>query len=121
MRLAAGTNFDRGVRMSMRGIVCTGVLLAAQLAAAPAFSSGLCEEPSNVADIPSGASATRDQMLSAQRAIKAYDNAVKAYSECLHQSGDTSPKASLAAQRLQEVADRFNSELRTFKQRNGAG
>ena len=101
-------------------VVVTGVVLFAQLAAAPAFA-GNCSEPAAVTDIPSGASATREQMLSAQRAMKAYDNAVKAYSDCLHDAGDTSNKANLAVDRLAHMAERFNIELHAFKERNGAG
>jgi hypothetical protein len=101
-------------------VVVTGVLLFAQLAAAPVLAGG-CSEPAAFSDIPSGASATREQMLSAQRAMKAYDNAVKAYSDCLHDAGDTSNKANLAVDRLAHLAERFNTELHAFKERNGAG
>lgn len=97
----------------------TGVLMLAQFAAAPAFAAG-CTEPPMFNEIPDGANATREQMLSAQRAIKAYDNAVKAYSECLRDAGDTSNKANVAVDRLQHIAERFNVELHTFKERNGA-
>jgi hypothetical protein len=104
----------------MKRLVFSSLILAAQLAAASAFAGGFCEEPSVAAEIPSGATATRDQMLSAQRVIKAYDLAIKAYSDCLRESGDTSSRGTIAVQRLQQVADRFNTELRMFKERNGA-
>jgi hypothetical protein len=106
--------------VSMKRLVFSSLLLAVQLASASTFASGLCEEPAALAQIPSGATATRDQMLSAQRAIKAYDLAVKAYSDCLHESGDTSSRGIVAVERLQQMADRFNTELRMFKERNGA-
>jgi hypothetical protein len=103
----------------MTRVVLTGVLMFAQLVAAPAFAGG-CSEPSPFNEMPNGASATREQMLTAQRAIKAYDNAVKAYSDCLRDAGDASNKANLAVDRLQHLAERFNAELHTFKERNGA-
>lgn len=106
--------------VNMKRLMFCSLALAAQLAATSAFAGGFCEEPTVLTEIPSGATATREQMLSAQRAIKAYDLAIKAYSDCLRESGDTSSRGLLAGQRLQQVADRFNAELRTFKERNGA-
>ena len=94
-------------------------VLVAQLAASQALA-GNCVEPAPYTDIPSGAKASRDEMLSAQRAMKVYDNAVKAYSDCLHDEGDTTNKANVAVDRLQHLADRFNTELHAFKERNGA-
>jgi hypothetical protein len=100
--------------------VLAGVVLLAQFAAVPAMA-GSCTEPAAFTDIPSGARATREQMLTAQRSMKVYDNAVKAYSDCLHDAGDTSNRANLAIDRLARLAERFNVELHTFKERNGAG
>jgi hypothetical protein len=101
-------------------LVGIGLLLVTQFASASAFATGPCEEPIAVTDIPRGDSATREQMLSAQRAIKGYDIAVKLYADCLQKAGDNSPRANVAVERLQQMADRFNAELRTFKERNGA-
>jgi|HubBroStandDraft_6_1064221.scaffolds.fasta_scaffold05986_3 hypothetical protein len=103
----------------MRRLVLTAMVLVAQLAAASARAGG-CSEPAAFTDVPAGASATREQMLSAQRAIKAYDLAVKAYSDCLHDSGDTSIRANQAVERLERIAERFNVELKVFKEHHGA-
>jgi hypothetical protein len=100
--------------------VLAGVLMLAQFAAIPVFAAGCSEPPPFASEIPDGANATREQMLSAQRAVKVYDNAVKAYSECLRDAGDTSNKANVAVDRLQHIAERFNVELHAFKERNGA-
>jgi hypothetical protein len=104
----------------MKRWVRTGAVLLAQFAASGAFAGG-CSEPAAFTDIPNGAYATREQMLTAQRAMKAYDNAVKAYSDCLKEAGDTSNRANLAIDRLEHMAERFNVELHAFKERNGAG
>jgi hypothetical protein len=102
----------------MKSILLTGLVLVSGLAAGSAFAG--CTEPAGINDVPKGASASRDDMLAAQRAVKAYDTAVKEYTECLQQSGDTSSKGNEAIDKLQKVADRFNQELRAFKEKNGA-
>src|SRR5579862_2126230 len=103
----------------MRRLVITGAVLMAQFGAVSAYA-GSCSEPPAFTDIPSGASATREQMLQAQRAMKAYDLAVKAYSDCLRDAGDTTNRANLAVDRLGKMAERFNAELHAFKEKNGA-
>jgi hypothetical protein len=103
----------------MRCVLLAGVVVFAQFAASAAYAA-LCTEPVPFTDIPSGAQATRDQMLSAQRGMKAYDIAVKAYTDCLHDAGESSDKINQAVDRLHKLADRFNDELHAFKQHNGA-
>ncbi len=83
--------------------------------------AGSCVEPAAFNDaVPSGATATREAMLSAQRAIKAYDIAVKAFLDCLHDAGDGDTRGNAAVQKLDALAARFNTELKLFKARNGA-
>jgi hypothetical protein len=53
--------------------------------------------------------------------MKAYDNAVKAFSDCLQAEGDTSNRANTAVDRLMKLAEKFNVELHAFKEHNGAG
>jgi hypothetical protein len=103
----------------MKCPVFAAMVLMVQFAAAVAYADG-CTEPVAFTDIPSGASATREQMLAAQRGMKAYDLAVKAYSDCLRDAGDTSNRANVAVDRLERMAARFNVELKAFKERNGA-
>jgi hypothetical protein len=105
--------------MRMKRVLGASLFLM-QIAASAAMAGG-CTEPPPYTEIPSGVSATREEMLSAQHALKVYDNAVKAYSDCLHDAGDTSNRADTAVEKLQKVAERFNTELRAFKGRNGAG
>lgn len=95
-----------------------GAMIVAQFVSRAAFAAS-CIEPTPFTEIPSGASATRDEMLAAQRAMKVYDNAVKAFSDCLRDAGDTSGRVNAAVEKLQKLADRFNVELHAFKERNG--
>lgn len=110
------------------------VSIMAALAAGPVCASADCSPPDgNAITIPNGTTASRDQMIAAQRAVKAYDTAVKAYGDCLQQQLDAqvaagANKENLAVQydkmnndqvdRLQKLADKFNEELRAFKARN---
>jgi hypothetical protein len=55
----------------------------AALAAGPAFANRAASDGS--VPIPSGSAAIRDEMLAAQKAVKAYDTAVTAYSDWLQQ------------------------------------
>jgi hypothetical protein len=71
-------------------------------------------------EVPSGATASRDGMLAAQKAVKAYDVAIQGYLNCLHNIGGSSLDQDAALRTLRAVADRFNQELRTFKEKNGA-
>ena len=104
----------------MKRVWLASIVLFAQFAAHGASAANCVEPAAYVDDIPNGASASRDVMLSTQRAIKAYDNAVKAYADCLRDSGDTSHRGDAAVQRLEQLASRFNDQLKLFKERNGA-
>ncbi len=94
-----------------------------------------CHLPAEPAAPPDGTSATRDQMLAAQRAMKAYDAATTAYTVCvdaatrsvLTRFQNVVPASELraasafgtkvhnsAVDRDQFLADRFNRQLRTF-------
>jgi hypothetical protein len=86
----------------------------------PAGARAGCSAPQPAADPPSGASSTREEMLAAQKAIKAYNTAVQGYADCLQKSGGDIGKADDALVTLQKLADKFNVELRIFKQKSGA-
>jgi hypothetical protein len=107
------------------------VSLLVVLAAGPAFAD--CAPPSDSVQIPDGATATRDQMIAAQRAVKAYDTAVKAYGACLQQdetakvtAGGDKDKLNVQYAKLNnaqvdkvtKVAAKFNDELRAYKAKN---
>jgi len=104
----------------MKRFWLASIIVVAQFAGHPAMATNCVEPASFTEEIPNGASASRDAMLSAQRAIKAYDNAVKAFSDCLRESGDTSHRGDAVVQKLESLASRFNDQLKLFKERNGA-
>jgi hypothetical protein len=85
-----------------------------------AASAQQCLAPPAPGASPSGASATREQMLSAQSAIKDYNTAVTAYTDCMKKIKGSQDKIDAAVIALERLADRFNAELRVFKQRNSA-
>lgn len=99
--------------MKALAILCTIV------AATPLCAFADCVEPTPPGDPPSGASATRQEMLAAQTAIKGYDAAVGAFADCIKKDGGPASKADDAVRAVERIAARFNAELRTFKQRNG--
>jgi len=111
--------------------------LAAALGCSTAFAA--CQAPTSSVSIPSGAKATKDEMVAAQKAVKAYDAEVKAYAECLRTDQDAEIAAAgdkLAddqrnkivaryaelqnkeVDKLQKVADQFNAELKAWRAKN---
>ena len=94
-------------------------ILCTIIVAAPLSAVENCVEPTPPGDPPSGATATRQEMLAAQSAIKVYDVAVGAFAECIKTSGGPASKADDAVRSVEKIAARFNAELRAFKQRNG--
>lgn len=92
-----------------------------------------CDAPTLDPDIPNGRSATREDMVAAQKAVLALDGAVRAYTACLQaeqkreiSQGISRPQAegkytrlqNEEVTRLQKIAERFNTELRAFKSQN---
>ena len=111
--------------------------LLTALIAAPAFAD--CSAPSNEVKVPSGASATKDEMVAAQHAVKDYNAAVKDYIDCIAKEMDAkvamggdkltdadrqkisteyTAMQNAAVDRVQKVADKFNVELRAWKAKN---
>ncbi len=93
-------------------------VLVAGLASFPVFAD--CVEPPPIGNPPDGASATSDVMLSAIRAMKAYDAAVTEYTNCLTQTNGSHMKINGAVDKLQRVAEKYNSELRAFKAKSAS-
>ena len=108
--------------------------LAATLLAGPALAD--CVAPAEDVKIPDGNTATMDEMLTAKRAIKANDDAVKSYADCLKGELDAKIAAggdkmkdedkqkinvdyanrqNAAVDKLQKLGDKFNAEVRAYK------
>lgn len=90
----------------MKRIVPIAVLWVA--AAVPAFG---CEKPTAPTSIPDGSSASKEEMLTAKKAVDAYKSAVDEYLTC-EKSG---AKKDGATAELLKVADRFNAQVKAFK------
>lgn len=109
------------------------------LMAGSAFAD--CPAPSALASPPDGASASRKQMLAAQKATFAYDAATTAYTHCVDSAADRiiqqyrtySPLSQLQAVRAldtkmhntavdqdQVLVDRFNRQLKVFNAKHRA-
>lgn len=114
-------------------------LLSLALIAALATSAAqaACIYPRAPESLPDGATATYDQMVAAQQAVRQFDADVTAYNACLdmelqaimaNPEIDDARKAELASMQVkknnaavdeaQSVADRFNEQLRAYKEAN---
>ncbi|MBV8742156.1 MAG: hypothetical protein JOZ12_10230 [Sinobacteraceae bacterium] len=121
-----------------------GMALTAALAAGSAYAD--CSYPAPPAKLPDGNTATMEEMVAGQKAVKEYDKAINAYISCIQlersdkvkevsKSGSKpSPeqqkalddmermevqKHNAAVDQLQSVADRFNEQVKVYKAKNG--
>jgi hypothetical protein len=90
----------------MKRIIPIAVLWAAAMV--PAFG---CERPSAPTSIPDGASASKEDMLAAKKAVDAFKSGMEEYFTC----EKSATKISSAQEELVKVADRFNVQVRAFK------
>jgi hypothetical protein len=111
--------------------------LTAALSAGAAYAD--CPYPPAPSKLPDGASATMEDMVAGQKAVRAYDDAIKAYVACIDQElseaiakgGDKmkpeqkadmqkveTQKHNAAIDQDQSVADRFNEQVKVFKARD---
>jgi hypothetical protein len=100
----------------MKALAVAGLLVCS--ISAPVLAD--CIAPQPPLHLPDGATASREDMLSAMQAIRDYEAAVKAYSQC---AGHTNSPilmeaADRAVDKVKVLADKFNSELYAFKKRN---
>lgn len=119
----------------MKKTTLLSLSLIAALAASAAQAA--CIYPRAPESVPDGATATYDQMVAAQQAVKKFDADVTAYNACLdmelqaimaNPEIDDARKAELASMQVkknnaavdeaQSVADRFNEQLRAYKEAN---
>ena len=119
----------------MKMVILSAVLLLTGLAATAAQAT--CIYPRPPENIPDGATATYEEMVAAQTAVKQFDADIAAYNTCLAMelqallaSGaiDDARRAELEAMQVkknnaavdeaQAVADRFNEQLRVYKEKN---
>jgi len=119
--------------------------VAALLATVPAFAD--CSYPPAPEHLPDGNTATMPEMVEGQKAVKAYNDSMNAYLNCLKLEHDDAvgkltatagakddekkaaedrkkamdaieiQKHNAAIDALQQVADRFNEQVRVFKKK----
>ncbi|TLY65046.1 MAG: hypothetical protein E6K47_16435 [Gammaproteobacteria bacterium] len=116
-------------------IALTAALTVA-LTAAPAYAD--CPYPAAPDKLPDGSSATLEEMVAGQKAVKAYDKAINDYVACIDRELDAAitkggdqlkpqqkadmqhveaQKHNAAIDQLQNIADRFNEQVKVFKAR----
>ena len=98
--------------------------IVATLMAAPAFAG--CVAPLNDIRIPNGNKATMDEIVAANYALQENTTEVEAYAHCLK----AEQQAKIASEyvnrlkvendKLQNLADRYNEEVRNFRARQAA-
>ncbi|MEO6078309.1 MAG: hypothetical protein ABIQ86_00815 [Steroidobacteraceae bacterium] len=90
----------------------------ASLISFPALAA--CTLPPAPPVSPSGATAGREEMLTAQASLKAYNDAVVVYGDCVQKAGGSVAEFERTVKQLKLLAAQFNAELRIFKQKSGA-
>jgi hypothetical protein len=116
--------------------------VVAALAAGNAYAA--CSYPTAPDTIPDGNTATLEQMVATQKAVKAFDEAINAYTSCLKLESDAAlakvaegpddakkkeeqkkdlermqvQKHNAAVEADEALAARFNEQLKTFKAKN---
>lgn len=119
----------------MRHSILAAITVVAALAATSAAAA--CIYPRPPESIPDGRTATYDEMVAGQTAVRAFDADVTAYNACLQMelelllaNGELDDarrseiaamyvkKNNAAVDEVQAVADRFNEQLRAFKDRS---
>ena len=93
----------------MKRILPIAVLWAA--AVVPALG---CERPAAPTSIPDGASASKEDMLAAKKAVDAFKSGMEEYLAC----EKSSAKKDAAGAELLKVADRFNAQVKAFKSKS---
>jgi ethanolamine utilization cobalamin adenosyltransferase len=93
-----------------------------------------CDYPPAAPKIPDGKTATSEEMVTTQQAVKDYVSKMEAYIACLDQSVENLPepltkeqehihveKHNAAVDEMQGVADHFNAEVRAYKDASDSG
>lgn len=99
----------------MKALVTLG--LCSVLASFPVLAD--CIAP-QMTPLPNGATASQEEMLAAQKAVKTYQAAVQSYLNCAAKTGVNDVSQDKVLGTLRDIADQFNKELRTYKAKQGA-
>jgi hypothetical protein len=115
----------------------TRLTLATVALLAAGYANATCIYPRAPERVPDGRTATFEEMAAAQKAVKQFDEDINAYNACLDmeltaqvQSGAydenrlnelramQAKRNNAAVDEVQDVADRFNEQLRIFNARD---
>jgi uncharacterized protein YfkK (UPF0435 family) len=115
----------------------TRLTLVLALLAAAGAAEATCIYPRAPEQVPDGSTATYEEMVAAQKAVKQFNDDIDAYNSCLDlemaslESSGTydenrlaelramqAKKNNAAVDEVQALADRFNEQLRIFKARD---
>ncbi len=115
----------------------TRLTLALIALAASGTAQATCIYPRAPEKLPDGATATYDQMATAQKAVQQFNEDINAYNSCLDLETEAAEKSgtydenrlqelraiqvkknNAAVDEVQAIADRFNEQLRIFKARD---
>lgn len=120
----------------MRILLPLATVIGLSLAGNAAIAA--CSYPKSSVKVPDGRSATIDEMKAAQTEVKAFDKAIADYSACVESETNTSidtasqplsedrknemkrmmaQKINAAVKEAEELAARFNEQVRTFKEK----
>ncbi len=86
----------------------------------PLASFASCAEVQDISQLPDGATASREDMLAANKAVHDYNTAVDEYVECLRKSGGNAARENRAIDKLDAVAASYNAAVRAFKKKGGS-
>jgi hypothetical protein len=118
----------------MKALVALAFIAA--VGVGPAYAD--CPYPAAPDKLPDGATATMEDMVAGQKAVKEYEKSINEYNACIDKALDDSikeagdklkpqqktdmqrveaQKHNAAVDQLQSVADRFNEQVKVFKAR----
>lgn len=108
--------------MTLRKQLCAAVLA---VAAFPVFAD--CHLPPAPSKVPDGASATKQQMVTAMQTLQHYNGDVNVYLKCLDfearrnrlSAAQQESMHNSAVATLQRIAAQFNAQVRVFKAKSG--
>lgn len=100
-------------------------LVAGIVTSLPALAD--CTLPPPPSKIPDGATASKQEMITAMNTLKEYNGDVNVYLKCLDfeaknsriSETDREQKNNSAVSQLQAIADKFNQQVRVFKSKHG--
>jgi hypothetical protein len=120
----------------MKALYLLGLAMAMSAAA-----QADCTYPTEPTDIPDGKTASMEQMVAAQKSVKAFDEAIVAYTSCLKleheaalaKSPDLSEDQKKQMEKMmaqkhdaaitadEALAARFNEQVKAYKAKSGSG